>query len=560
MNNEPEKAVRPRWQIVILMVAASIAWRLILSYLAGTGLLNWYPDHLAYFIVMLVALFIIYWILFLFSKNFRKSLIQENIPAEPKKTLSLREKSLQSLKQFIELVFYPLHLAFRLIARLMLVFAIPITFLIPHLILILILLSISNVIQQEPLSNWLLSIEKTFTNNYETLTNWLQSIAKTLTNNSETQTDSSIDDISTITQIFLLFGGLSVFTFLFKREDILTPIFNMAKKTFDVVRYTWLPGVDIVESLLNTWRYTIKMIGRSIKKTCIESIKLLPAVFFLCIGVYLSSIPAKTFINWTFQQNIAPQNVIVLNSSDFSPSYLFEKGTRFSLAYTSPGSLSTKTGICPKGSNEEWLKLFKKSIIECSEKERVKLKIQGFASVAPIGPDATKSKIFNYQIANERAEALIYFLMLPPDSIYTEEKCKDVLNNNSLWERNKENGTRVKLDSPWWKAWGVTVSTEEVSPEKNKSESKSRLRHTFAVSDSDTKHKGKGFDVIYEPWQSYEKMKDAKPADDGSLPKPRYYPIEFLNRTAQIIIEESGCLTKEVPAVPKVEDNAEESD
>ena len=436
-------------------------------------------------------------------------------------------------------------------------FAIPITFLIPHLILILILLSISNVIQQEPLSNWLQSIEKTFTNNSETLTNWLQSIGKTLSNNSETQTDSSIDDISTITQIFLLFGGLSVFTFLFKREDILTPIFNMAKKTFDVVRYTWLPDVDIVESLLNTWRYTIKMIGRSIKKTCIESMKLLPAVFFLCIGVYLSSFPAKTFINWTFQQNIAPQNIIVLNSSDFSPSYLFEKGTQFSLAYASQGSLSTKTGICPEGSNEEWLKLFKKAIWECAKEERVKLKIQGFASVAPVVPDSAQSDTLNHQIANQRAEALIYFLMLPTDSIYTKTKCKDVLDNSSIWERKKENGTRVKPDSPSWKAWGVTVSTKN----KNQNgESKSRLRHTFAVSDSDTNQKRKGFDVIYEPWQSYGQMKNEKPADDGSRPEPLHYPIEFLNRTVQIIIEEGGCLTKEVPAVPKVEDNAEESD
>ncbi len=311
MNNESEKAVRPKWQIVILMVFASIAWVGILCCLDWTGIIDWDPEQLEYIIVAAVALFI-YLILFLFLKNFQKSLIQKNICAEPKKTLSLREKSLQSPKQFLELVIYPLHLALRLIARFLLMLAIFTTFLIPHLILILFLLFIFNVIQLEPLSNWLQSIGKTFTNNFETLTNWLQSIAKTLTNNRH---------ISIISKIFLLFGGLSVFTFLFKREDILTPIFNMGKKIVDVFRYTWLPGVDIVESLLNTWRYTVKMIGRSIKKTVSESIKLLPAVFFLCIGVYLSSFPAKTFIK-TFTQNIAPQNVIVLNSSDFSPSYL----------------------------------------------------------------------------------------------------------------------------------------------------------------------------------------------------------------------------------------------
>ncbi len=205
--------------------------------------------------------------------------------------------------------------------------------------------------------------------------------------------------------------------------------------------------------------------------------------------------------------------------------------------------------------------MFKKSIIECSEKERVKLKIRGFASVAPVGPDSTKSKIFNYQIATERAEALIYFLMLPPDSIYTKTKCKDVLDNISIWGRNKENGTRVDPDTLWWKeSLGVTVSTEKVSSEEVNCESKSCLRHTFSVSVSDINQKRKGFDVIYEPWQSYGQMKNEKPADDGSLDSLRYHQLEFLNRTVQVIIEEGGCLTKEVPEVPKVEDNAGKSD
>ena len=41
MNNEPEKTIRPSWQIVILMVAASIAWGLILYCLAWTGIIDW---------------------------------------------------------------------------------------------------------------------------------------------------------------------------------------------------------------------------------------------------------------------------------------------------------------------------------------------------------------------------------------------------------------------------------------------------------------------------------------------------------------------------------------
>ena len=239
---------------------------------------------------------------------------------------------------------------------------------------------------------------------------------------------------------------------------------------------------------------------------------------------------------------VAPQNVIVLNSRDFSPSYLFEKGTQFSLVYASQGSLSTKTGICPEGSNEEWLKLFKKSITECSKEEQVKLKIRGFASIAPVNvkeqskPDSAQSDTLNYQIANQRAEALIYFLTLPESIPYAPEKCEAALDSSSIWGRNNELGPRVMPDTARWNTLGFNVINEL----------ETRRRLTFAMSDANpVKQRGKGFDVIYEPWQSYGEMKKNKPVNDGSRPKPRHYPLEFLNRTVQIIIEEGGCLTKD---------------
>lgn len=545
MNNESEKAVRPKWQIVILMVAASIAWVGILCCLDWTGIIDWDPERLEYIIVAAVALFI-YLILFLVLKNFQKSLIQKNICAEPKKTLSLREKSLQFLKQFLELVAYPLHLALRLIARFLLMLAIFTTFLIPHLIVILFLIYIFSAIQ-EPLSNFLQPIEKMFTNIYESLTN------KTNDNNT-----NDIEGISIISQIFLLFGGLSVFTFLFKREDILTPIFNMAKKTVDVFWYTRLPGVDIVESLLNTWRYTVKMIGRSITRTVIESIKLILPVLILCIGVYLSSFPAKGIFTWIIDIDTSPQNFIVLDSWNLPPEYLREKNNQFSLFFREDGELGSKTGICPADTSLylEWLTSFRKAIsdsnLKCPEDERVRLRVRGFASTSPVAEkgqselDSTKSNTYNYQIANQRAEALVYFLVLPPDSIYTEKKCKDVLDSSSIWERKKENGTNVKPDSLWWKnSWGVTVSTEKVSTKNENGKSESRLRHTFSVSDSDTDgQKRKGFDVIYEPWQNHAAMTKAKLIKDGTL-NSRRRGLEFLNRMVEIIIEDGGCLTTE---------------
>lgn len=188
----------------------------------------------------------------------------------------------------------------------------------------------------------------------------------------------------------------------------------------------------------------------------------------------------------------------------------------------------------------------------------MKLKIRGFASIAPVNvkeqskPDSAQSDTLNYQIANQRAEALIYFLTLPESIEYDPEECKAALDSSSIWGRSNENGTRVEPDTVWWNAlhFDVTIDTF-----------KSGQRLTFAMSDSNPiKQQGKGFDVIYEPWQSYGKMKDAKQVNDGTLPKPRHHPLEFLNRTVQIIIEEGGCLRNANSDSQKEEDNAGQSD
>ena len=439
----------------------------------------------------------------------------------------MNNESGNNTKNWKQIIAYPFHLCFRFVARFLLLLGVLVTVLLPTGIIIYIFTQIGIP------STW--------------IAEW-------------------ISENNTALEIISLLSGIGIFSYLSKKywTTIRESLSNIEKKVEEVISGVWLPELDIKESLSVTWQHNFKSILPFMKEIITDSLKLGLAVFISCISYFFASPATTNFVYVNVKQTltnvwneIAPQNVIVLNSRDFSPSYLFEEGAQFSLAYASQGSLSTKTGICPEGSNEDWLELFKKAIWKCSKDERVRLRVQGFASVAPVVLDSAKSDTLNYQIANQRAEALIYFLMLPTDSIYTKTKCKDVLDNSSIWERKKENGTRVKPDSPWWKAWGVTVSTKN----KNQNgESKSRLRHTFAVSDSDTNQKGKGFDVIYEPWQSYGQMKNKKPADDGSRDSLRYQQLEFLNRTVQIIIEEGGCLRNANSDSQKEEDNAEESD
>ena len=204
-----------------------------------------------------------------------------------------------------------------------------------------------------------------------------------------------------------------------------------------------------------------------------------------------------------------------------STSYLFEKGTRFSLAYLDTGDLKSKTGIWPEGKDLKWLELFKKAISECSEEKRMELKIQAFASVTPVIVNGiltyTQSNQSNCEIANQRAEALIYYLTTEK---YDSTECKNVLNDDRRWGRLEGKlCARERPDILAWKGSDFTVTYDD-SPR--------------------VQWEGPLFTVTYEPWKSSEEMATAKPADDGPPRDPPRPGLEFLNRTVQIIIEEGG--------------------
>ena len=254
------------------------------------------------------------------------------------------------------------------------------------------------------------------------------------------------------------------------------------------------------------------------KETFTQSQKLFFALLLLGIILICGYFPIADNIKW--QKKVISNlkaikgsgNVIVLSSSDLEPTS-FEKVTQFSLFYRSQGNLDSKIGICPASVDSNlvvWLTLFKQAISECSADEQVRLRVRAFASTAPVTEkgksvksDSTwkvKSNMFNYQIANERAQALIYFLTLNVPKSYTMGECKKALNDSLIWKIEE-----CMSDSTW---------------------------------------KGKGFTVTYNSWKGHEQMTKAKLVKDGSLDNRRR-TLEFLNRTVQIIIEDGGCLTKE---------------
>ena len=225
-------------------------------------------------------------------------------------------------------------------------------------------------------------------------------------------------------------------------------------------------------------------------------------VSIMCIAIVCGSIAIKP------SEKVDGRGIIVSNWSDPPPTYLFEKGARISLLYPPQGDLASKASICPDSVNQKWLTLLKSAILQCSQNDSVKLTIRAFASIAPVyrkgTRDTTGSDTFNHMIAEQRAEALIYYLTLADSIKYTQENCESAVTEKRIWQGQGS----AKSDSTW------TIPGYKVA-------------------------------VNYNPWDDYSVMELAKLAKDGSSGN-RKRAIEFLNRAVQVIIDEGGCLTEEV--------------
>lgn len=482
------------------------------------------------------------------------------------------EKTDKTWKQIIGLIiqapFWPVHFAIRLIAR-FLVLAIRSV----AILLLLLLLAISSAAYKV----FDLALSKV-----------LERVLEALKNSGLPEfPELPYLPVFLVVTIIILSVAIVWLPHLLQRhaKDIKESLLKIKERICEVLRSEWLPGLDIKESLLVTWQDYGKEILPSLIEIFTESRKLYFAIVILCIFflVYIKVVEFATsskdekleIFNFTtilvdirtgivnhlhpgIEEKLVnhPHPDITKEIPDHShkpsTSYSFEKGTKFLLVYkegdlneegnlkTKKDSLDIEDGICPGGSNLEWLKLFKTAITD-SLKDKdgyLKLKIRGFASVAPVlvNGDTTNSNSLNCEIANRRAEALIYFLMLPDSIPYDSTKCKSALENSSMWGRQEnELCTRSAVpDTSIWRDMGFDV-TYEMRP------------------DTTIVWKRTNFDVAHKPWQSYEEMDGNKP-EQGSSPQSRQRDIEFRNRSVQIIIEEGSDWTETIPT-PPAEDN-----
>ena len=208
-------------------------------------------------------------------------------------------------------------------------------------------------------------------------------------------TEHLAKNATVIYDIGQLFAGLGLFTFLAKREDFICPLRNIFGKdnkfNWGRLRYE----MDKRKSLAETWRYYVKAIWLSSVYALSSSPRLLYATSIVAISCLFVSSPAirvvktsiKETVNHWVEKNMT--HVIIADVSDPAKkqtmSDLIKGANKYSLVYQ-VGKLEDRTGVCPEGSNLEWLNLFRSALSDTPDitDRRTRLIASGFASLEPV--------------------------------------------------------------------------------------------------------------------------------------------------------------------------------
>ena len=198
---------------------------------------------------------------------------------------------------------------------------------------------------------------------------------------------------------------------------------------------------------------------------------------------------------------------------------VFKSHTIFPVVFVSNADLDTKRGICLDTDSDSedhsmsiWLEKFKDSISKCSDKNKqLQLEIWGFSSIAPvsINGDYSSSDLLNCEIANQRSEAVLSFILadLSPDHSYFKDKsCAEVVG-----------GTHWSSDS------------SELCKRKRK-----EFSYTVEYAEN------ANLNLVYKPWYSYEDMRKNIPVNDGTF-ESRIPNLEVLNRSVFIVVKNNSC-------------------
>ena len=325
--------------------------------------------------------------------------------------------------------------------------------------------------------------------------------------------------------LFLATALLMVLSLLRKNgQDTWRSLLKIKGSMIVVLSRKWVPPLEVVPSLGETWRFYGRRLCPSAKRVCRVFCALFSATWTLVAVILFYVLLARytlppgewknTIVAPEVKHNHGQLDSLVADHKSTphpKPPKRFQKSspikwdTQFSLFYRD-GNLKTKRGICPEGGNLQRLRSFKADISDTLQVKRqsLRLEVRGFASAAPVKVDGggrEGSDSSNLRIANERAVAIFHHLTsdIPRSDSLAFEKCNQDLTN---WNR--------KLS------------------DRNSKEAESA-----------------NYDIGYSHWESYEEMVKFKPAeDDSSKGRPRQPDLEVFNRSVQIIIKEGDSWTE----------------
>lgn len=321
--------------------------------------------------------------------------------------------------------------------------------------------------------------------------------------------------------LFAVLGALGILAAVVGKtwKAILSSLATIGTEVWGLFATGWVPNpvLDFRASLSTTWTENVARIFPNAKKILISSGQLIIAIFLLLALVLLAyvSTTAENLhrAHVTSLLEKPPPHVVVVRPDDRIASYLFQKGTVFSLAFVEDAVPKTGAGICLTKHHKTWLRKFKKAILKCPQESKIELEVMGFASASPVqvagvegGGNSPSSDALNCEIANSRAEEVIDFLI---------SDAGDSFECGAGEDRRLDDGGRYGRK-------GICKR----SPEELE----------FPIGpDGSVK-------ISYKPWPSHDQLASNKPVDDDDRERAlRLYDVEFLNRSVHLRLSEGAC-------------------
>ena len=466
------------------------------------------------------------------------------------------------------LLVYPIHLAVRILARLLLLAAVPLAMLTAALIVLWLPYSPTPMLLLDDVANM------------EVVRSTLLCMGCDL-KNSDCNTGKLAGKIFGALAALGLVGGLAQH-FLSSIKKTISDIKNRISSNFTS---EWISEFEIGASLVRSLKYGFVEFWSTFLWTLAASWKLFLIVFFAGLLAYLSASSAEQvtepihditnsnrvenyyFLNPNSQsfdslkavlldfksqltEEIQRQsrNTYVFNPGVFavepdntdgparpdeiSTRIEFPKETTFSLVYPPQGNLETGEGICPSEWQMRWLDLFKRAAKRCSGEGSLRVSVKGLASIAPVlrmgELSIHDSNSSNCKIANRRAVAIAHYLTSATSgSEHTNgvEQCMKKLEQYSGFA----NTCQVHPSASTLGTDGAHFTESTIRGDE-----------------------GNEIEVVAKLWLTHGGMEDNKLVDDGTLLpiERRVRHMEIFNRSVQIELGHAMCWRDGTVPVP----------